>query len=694
MIIEEKGYNCDRLSRGDKLVIGNGTYGYRGTIEENTANECVALNACCFYDKKDDGWRESVNMPNPLYAVFRVNGTILSERYVKNHYERLHLENGVFERETDYRIGNLNVKLFTRRFFLQLRSDLLVSDIRLSCSEECNIEVLSGIDCDVWNLNGKHFTVLKTDFSPLSVRAVTTEGKMLSVTVEENASQFPEKSFISGEKVLNRYNVSSKRFYLAKFCLLYREGAESLPLPENADFLRMMKENDIWWENKWKTSKVFIKDRDKLQTAVDYSIYQLISCAPKTEGVSVPARGLSGQTYKGAVFWDTEMFMVPFYLETDPDTAKRLMRYRIGSLNEARAKAKFYGYEGAFFAWESQDNGKEACSDFNVTDVFTGRPVKTCFKDKQIHISADIAVTLYNVYKATNDISLLAEGGCELIIECARFYYSRALYNHIKNRFELTDVLGPDEYHERVNNNAYTNYMAHETVRLCFKAVAALKRHAPHGYEKLYSKYAGDFRNLRNFYKHLYLPQPDEKGIIEQFDGYFALEDVSVEQVRSRLVNEKEYCGGTNGVATPTRVIKQADVIALMCVLPERFSVEVKKANYEFYLPYTEHGSSLSSSMYARCACMTGDPEEAYKYLKMTANVDLEGGGKKFAGSLYIGGSHPAACGGTWLTLSEGFLNKDYGQLPEEIEYLIVSTKKGTRLSRKKCEPLSSAART
>lgn len=167
--------------------------------------------------------------------------------------------------------------------------------------------------------------------------------------------------------------------------------------------------------------------------------------------------------------------------------------------------------------------------------------------------------------------------------------------------------------------------MAHETVRLCFKAVAALKRHAPQGYEKLYSKYAEDFRNLRNFYKHLYLPQPDEKGIIEQFDGYFALEDVSVEQVRSRLVNEKEYWGGTNGVATPTRVIKQADVIALMCVLPERFSVEVKKANYEFYLPYTEHGSSLSSSMYARCACMTGDPEEAYKYLKMTANVDLEG---------------------------------------------------------------------
>jgi trehalose/maltose hydrolase-like predicted phosphorylase len=424
---------------------------------------------------------------------------------------------------------------------------------------------------------------------------------------------------------------------------------------------------------------VNIDDENGLALAVQHSIYQLIIYAPKVENLSISARGLSGQTYKGAVFWDTEMFMIPYYLRTDPETAKRLIRYRINGLSGAMLKAKEYGYSGAFYAWESQENGYDACSDFNVVDVFTGRAVRTYFKDKQIHISADIAVCLYDVYRQTGDLSLLTDGGAEMLIQCALFYYYRAYYNHIKDRFELLDVMGPDEYHDGVNNNAYTNYMAHETASVTLKALATLKKRSPEHYKALMEAHENDIKCISKFRSKIYLPTPDEKGIIEQFDGYFKLEDVLPDQVRARLVHPSEYWGGSNGVATATRVIKQADVVALMCVLPHRFSAQVKRANYSFYLPYTEHGSSLSASMYARCACMVGLQDESYEWFTQTATCDLSGNSKQFAGKLYIGGTHPASCGGTWLTLYEGFA-KNAPRLPKQVKSLSISTVKGTKV--------------
>ena len=145
-------------------------------------------------------------------------------------------------------------------------------------------------------------------------------------------------------------------------------------------------------ENRWDISDVIIEGSEEDQLALRYSIYHLQIIAPShSNKLSIPARGLSGQTYKGAVFWDTEIFMLPFFLHTSPEVANNLVNYRIRTLDGAREKAKYYGFKGAFYAWESHENGEDACSDFNVTDVFTGRPVKTYFKDKQVHISAAVA---------------------------------------------------------------------------------------------------------------------------------------------------------------------------------------------------------------------------------------------------------------------------------------------------------------
>lgn len=163
--------------------------------------------------------------------------------------------------------------------------------------------------------------------------------------------------------------------------------------------------------------------------------------------------------------------------------------------------------------------------------------------------------------------------------------------------------------------------------------------------------------------RKLYVPEPQnvtvageqKTGIIPQFDGYFTLEDCSIETVRSRLINPQEYWGGSTGVASDTQVIKQADVAVLLNLFGSDYSDAEKAANYAYYEPRTEHGSSLSACMYALLACRTGQIDKAYRFFKQTAEVDITGKSKQFAGLVYIGGTHPAANGGAWMTVIQGF---------------------------------------
>ena len=239
---------------------------------------------------------------------------------------------------------------------------------------------------------------------------------------------------------------------------------------------------------------------------------------------------------------------------------------------------------------------------------------------------------------------------------CAEFGRTYSYYNHIKKRYEILDVIGPDEYHERVNNNAFTNYAFYKIATEGVACAERLKNKFPREYAAIIARLPENIvENLRGWAEKLYLPAPNKDGVIEQFDGYFSLEDISVDGVRARLVNPREYWGGSGGVATATRVIKQADVIMIFNLFPDLFPLDIQRANYEFYEKYTEHGSSLSRCSYALTACRTGKSAGAYADFLSSAEIDLNGGGKQWAGEVYIGGTHPAASGGAWLTAVTGF---------------------------------------
>jgi kojibiose phosphorylase len=430
---------------------------------------------------------------------------------------------------------------------------------------------------------------------------------------------------------------------------------------KTAGYSACLARHNAEWAKKWENCDVRIEGDDEAQLALRYSIFQLLMVAPVNGSAnSIPARALSGQVYKGAIFWDTEMFMFPFFLHTCPGKAVELLRYRIKTLPGAcrKARTEGAGYRGAFYAWESQESGDDACTYFNIGDPFTKRDLRTHFRDKQVHISGDVAIAMWEYFKVTGDDSLLLEGGAEVILECARFYYSYAYFKKDKNRYEILDVIGPDEYHERVNNNAFTSMVAKATFEIAKATIDYLKRKYPEKFKALVRKIdiADELPLFVEAAKLLYVPQPDPKtGVIEQFDAYFKLKEARIEELKARKLHPDEYLGAAQGLAVPTKVIKQADVVMMLNLFRDRYSTRVKKANWEYYEPRTEHGSSLSACAYAMVAADIGKLDWAYDYFLKTAKIDIEAKYKVFVGTIFMGGSHPAANGGAWMTAVFGF---------------------------------------
>jgi trehalose/maltose hydrolase-like predicted phosphorylase len=665
--ITDNGLSADDvLQNGNRLMTGNGYLGRRGVVDEAEASDMPATILSGIYDQYGKGWREPVNSPDPLYLALSMGELPLKagDENTESHEQSLNFRYGIYSRNTSWRVSGGMVTLRTQRYAHMESVHLLCMRYSLQANVPCRIIIKQGINCAIKDLNGPHlgnFQKMEPTPGILGLSCTTLEQKIpLSIFSVMCGSQ----TFESGEGIFNTYTIDlggaqEIEFFIYGTIFTGLDG-DSPSLLQNAmkeGWDSLLERHKAEWDKIWRNGDVIIEGDEYAQRCLRYSLYHLWIIAPRhSSALSIPARGLSGQTYKGAVFWDTEMFIAPYFLAVKPELAAQFIRYRIQTLPGAKRKAAEYGCRGAFFAWESQETGDDACSDFNVTDVFTGRPVRTYFRDKQIHISADIVYAIKKYIDYTGDLSILT-GSMELILESARFYLSYLYYSPEHKRYEALDVIGPDEYHERVNNNAFTNRMIFAVFQSARDYINVLQKNNPVFINELIERigFNDDLEFMEKAMNQFYLPQPDEQGIIEQFDGYFRLEDCSLDTVRSRLKDPKEYWGGGGGVATATRIIKQADVAAMLALFENDYSEAVKKANLDYYEPKTEHGSSLSSCMYALLSCQTGRSEQAFPFFIKSAEIDITGKSKHFAGLVYIGGTHPASSGGAWMTAIYGF---------------------------------------
>lgn len=679
-IMEEKQFRKENIElNGNKFLLGNGYMGYRGTLEEYSRDQLVSCNLSGLYDRVEGKWREPVNAPNGLLTRIYCNEALLDavKGEIEEHSQYLDIRSAVHKRETLFKTQSDNrISVKAERFLGIKNVHLICMKYSFTVSEKCSVRIETGIDGDVWDINGPHLR----NFEPETVEnIILLNSRTNELGCEVSVAEGIEKCFSAAEEIVLQEKAFVRQMVLDalpgetytfyKYVSVFtgndgvadvsKAASQSSRDALSKGYAFLLDENLALWEARWEQSDVEIEGDDEAQLALRYSIYHLLAIAPThSDKVSIPARGLSGQVYKGAIFWDTEMFMLPFFIYTNPSMARNLIKYRVHTLDGARRKAAEYGFRGAFYAWESQETGDDACTYFNVTDVFTNRPMRTYFRDKQVHISTDVAYGIWQYYMLTGDESILLEGGAEVILECARFLFSYSYYKKEKNRYEILDVTGPDEYHERVNNNVYTNRMARNTLEVAEKTLDLLAAEHAEAYNDLMSRlnYKEDLEGIREMRALLYVPEPREDSlVIEQFDGYHRLEEVSLRELKGRVLNPNEYWGGGNGIATTTKIIKQADAVLMINLFKDAYSYEVKKANWEYYEPRTEHGSSLSPCVYAMLAADIGNPEWAYKYFIKTATIDLTGDSKQYVGDLYIGGTHPAANGGAWMAAVLGF---------------------------------------
>ncbi len=713
------------VTTGSNYMIGNGYLGYRGTFADDGREQYVACVVSDTYDNADGVWKELVTAPNGLFTEVAVNGTPVHWRDAQ--WSR-------YRRALNFRYGGWSVDATWDQHGLQIREERFAgyddlhrisSRMHITAHRSLKLSLRTGIDGDVWSLNGEHFSTYTPaeDGEELEIACVTGEHGYDVVVREVSRLAFADGMHVasrltdSGERMIVRtFDLeleADQTIVLTKYAAVYttndlRSSAnpftqvtppEEVPAPgyvgiapgERSFTADTVNDSDRpalsavqaaastsltnaldqgWealsqahceeWERRWSDMDVKITGDETAQTVLRYNLYHNIIATPAhTDHLPIGARGLSCQSYQGAAFWDQEVFNLPMFLFSAPEIARKVLMYRYRTLNGARKKARELGFAGAYYAWISGDSGEEICPSFFFRDVISGRPIRTHFNDWQIHVSPDISYTIWKYVSVTHDYEYLEKYGAEIVFEVARFLASRASYRHDLDRYEILRVLGPDEYHENVDNNFFTNFQARFTTRYAQEVYSWMRDEAPKELSALEAKIGlsdTEVERWRHVADHLYVAEPETgSGIIPQFDGFFRLEDTTPNELKSRLLDSGEYWGWPNGVAVHTQVSKQADVTQLFVMHPTAYDREVMRANWEYYEPRTQHGSSLSPAVYAIVAAWVGHMEEAQRYFMKSCTVDLYNDNKAVSGGTFIGGIHTAACGVSWQIVVTGF---------------------------------------
>jgi kojibiose phosphorylase len=395
------------------------------------------------------------------------------------------------------------------------------------------------------------------------------------------------------------------------------------------------------WRERWFDADVVVAGDAEAQRDLRFALYHLIIAAdPESDRASVGARALTGSGYRGHVFWDTEIFLIPFYAWTHPATARALLAYRYRTLPAARAKAAHMGYAGALYAWESADTGEETTPEFVWLPDGTRLTILTGVQEH--HIAADVAWAVWHYWQVTGDDRFVEDMGAEIVVETARFWASRAVAGE-DGRLHVREVIGPDEYHEGVDDNAYTNVLARWNLR----AADTLSDRFPEVAGRL-GVTPAERDGWTDVAERMTVVFDPATSLYEQFDGFFALEDVRAVDLAPRPFTGELVVGVER--LRKTQVVKQADVLLMGVLLPEEVAPDVQAANYGYYEPRTSHGSSLSPAMHALVAARLGRLDDALSYFHLAGGVDLDNRMGNAADGVHI-----ATMGGLWQAAVFGF---------------------------------------
>lgn len=663
--------------------IGNGFMGQRANFEEQYSGSSLqgSYMAGVYYpDKTRVGWWKNgypeyfakvLNSTNWIGINVFINGTALdlAKCQVRDFVRELNMKEGflsrsfvaIFEDGKEIQVSATRFVSITRHEIGAIRYQVtplnfsgditfmpyLDGDVQNKDSnyeEKFWLEVEKCADADLSYLTLK---TKKLDFHVTSVMSFDIFSNENKLDIDPSrserekyvASEFTVHAEQGVHLTLYKYvaNVTSRNYGLGE---LVGAGKKSLLEAKVAGFDALLAEQQEAWAEKWKGSDIIIEGDVAAQQAIRFNIFQLNQTySGEDDRLNIGPKGFTGEKYGGSTYWDTEAYCVPFYLSTaESDIARNLLIYRYKHLEKAKENAKKLGFtKGAFYPMVTM-NGEECHNEWEITF-------------EEIHRNGAIAYAIYNYVNYTGDKSYLGQYGLEVLVEISRFWEQRVNYSDAKGKYVILGVTGPNEYENNVNNNWYTNRIAVWTMEYTLEVISYLNNNENTHYLELVDKLKlqnEEMRQWNHIIDNMYYPYDEERQIFLQQDGFLDKELVPVKDLAPENLPINQNWSWDRILRSC--YIKQADVLQGLYFLGDRYDLDTKKRNFDFYEPLTVHESSLSPCLHVILACELGYQDKAYEMYLRTARLDLDNYNNDTED-----GCHTTSMAGTWMSIVQGF---------------------------------------
>ncbi|MCD2223329.1 glycoside hydrolase family 65 protein [Listeria cossartiae] len=647
--IIEKEFALNYLNKyGSQMTVGNGYLGVRGALEEEYPEQVRGMYVAGIYNRPSGSMSsELVNLPDVTRFQVTLDGEVFSMQAGKVHtYERfLDMDTGELVRKITWESSaGKKYQLNFHRFVSKEVKHVIAAKVEITpLSDNMKVKVKTGIDAQQTNFGTQQLaeSSLRIFDEELMVGEYETIESKQRITI---ATKVNEKGIFTAKNRQLMTEVEqeiavNQVFTLEKLSVVKTSLDEADAEFPKASYAELKAASETVWADFWEHAGVRVKSTNTFdQFALDFACYHLEIMTPKEDSrCSVGAKGLTGEGYKGHVFWDTEIFIMPFFLYNQPEIAKQLLQYRYLHLKEAKEKAVKNGYIGALYPWESAFSGEEETPEFAAINIRTGTRQKVASAISEHHLVADIAYAVCEYEAATGDAQFMADCGAELLLETAEFWISRATNRN--GRLEILDVIGPDEYTEHIDNNTYSNYMAHYNVK---KALEWNKDN------KAFAAQA------EKFLENLYLPVENEAGLIPQDDTFLQKDWINLDKYKAAQGTQGILLDYSRQEVNELQILKQADLVMLFYLFPKMFAPEIVKKNLDYYEKRTIHDSSLSKAIHAIVENQTGNRAQAYQFFQEACLIDL--GSEPHSSD---DGLHAASLGAIWLAVVFGFAGID-----------------------------------
>ena len=398
------------------------------------------------------------------------------------------------------------------------------------------------------------------------------------------------------------------------------------------------------WRILWDEFRVEMDSGERQTLALNlntFHILQTLAAVTADLDAGIPARGLHGEGYGGHIFWD-ELFVYPMLTLRRPDLSRALLGYRYRRLAEAKYAARAEGVAGAMFPWQSGIDGRE------VTPRELYNPHAAAWMPdnsyRQRHVGLAIAYSAWQHYQATGDLGFLIEQGAELVIEVARFFAGLATYDPAEDRYSISGVMGPDEFHDGypdspgtgLRNNTYTNVMTAWVLRRASDIVELLESRSCRPLRDRLDLHPDEVKNWHSIGRRLTVPFSAD-GTISQFEGYHELAELDWDSYRAKYGSLERLDLILNAEGSSTnlfKVSKQPDVLMLfylfsaeelrelLAEMDYALPVEAVISTVNHYTDRSTYGSTLSNVVHSWIEARQ-DRERSWDFLARALESDL-----------------------------------------------------------------------